>query len=51
MYPKIEYNIDNISIWKIDGRFSISNDFSYQKNLDETYASLASSQINWSIGI
>ena len=48
VYPKIEYNIDNIKLNKIDGRFSINNDFSYQKNLDETYTSLASSQIDWS---
>ena len=48
IYPKIEYNIDNIRIGKIDGKISLNNDFSYQKNLDESYASLASSQINWS---
>ena len=48
IYPKIEYNIDNIRIGKLDGKISLNNDFSYQKNLDESYASLASSQINWS---
>ena len=48
IYPKIEYNIDNIRIKKLDGKISLNNDFSYQKNLDESYASLASSQINWS---
>ena len=48
VYPKIEYNIDNIEIGKLDGKISLNNDFSYQKNLDESYASLASSQINWS---
>ena len=48
IYPKIEYNIDNIEIGTLKGRFSLSNDFSYQKNLNESYTSLASSQINWS---
>ncbi len=48
IYPKIEYNIDNIKVGKLNGRFSLNNDFSYQKNLNESYASLASSQINWS---
>ncbi len=48
IYPKIEFNIDNIQPAQIDGRVSLYNDFSYQKNLDESYASLASSQINWS---
>ncbi len=48
IYPKIEYNIDNISYDSLGGKFSINNDFSYQKNLDQSYASLASTQINWS---
>ncbi len=48
IYPKIEYNIDNIGIGEIDGKISLNNNFSYQKNLDESYASLASSQVNWS---
>ena len=48
IYPKIEYNIDNITYEMIDGKFSLNNDFSYQKNLDESYASLASTQIDWS---
>ena len=48
VYPEIEYNIDNINVGKLNGRFSLNNDFSYQKNLNESYASLASSQINWS---
>ena len=48
IYPKIEYNIDNIRLNKLEGRFSLNNDFSYQKNLNESYTSLASTQINWS---
>ena len=48
IYPKIQYNIDNITNEIVSGRFSLNNDFYYQKNLDKSYASLASSQINWS---
>ncbi len=47
MYPKIEYNINDIKLDTITGRFAINNDFSYQKNLDQSYASLAATQINW----
>ena len=47
VYPEIEYNIDNLKINSFDGRFSLNNNFRYQKNLDETYASFASTQINW----
>ncbi len=48
VYPEIEYNIDNLSFDNISGAFKINNDLSYQKNLDETYTSLASTEINWS---
>ena len=48
IYPKIQYNIDNIKLGSFNERFSLQNDFSYQKNLDESYTSLASSQIDWS---
>ena len=48
IYPKVQYNIDNISLGTIDGTISLNNDFSYQKNLNESYTSLVSSQINWS---
>ena len=48
IYPKIQYNIDDISLGKYEGIFSLKNDFSYQKNLDDSYNSLASSQVNWS---
>tara|TARA_Y100000768_G_scaffold233120_1_gene176168 strand:+ start:2230 stop:4320 length:2091 start_codon:yes stop_codon:yes gene_type:complete len=47
VYPQVEYNIDNIKLQSYDGRVAINNIFRYQKNLDETYASLASTQINW----
>ncbi len=48
IYPKIEYNIDNINFDSIKGNFTINNDFSYQKNLNGSYASLASTEMNWS---
>ena len=48
LYPKIEYNIDNININSLDGTLNFKNSFSYEKKLDESYASLASTEINWS---
>ncbi len=47
LYPHVVYNIDNIKPVYLDGRLSINNNFRYQKNLDESYNSLASTQINW----
>ena len=47
IYPKIEYNINNIKLDSIKGRLAIQNDFSYQENLDQSYTSLASTEINW----
>ena len=47
VYPKIEYNLDNIKLDSLNGRLAINNNFSYQRNLDKSYASLASTQINW----
>ena len=47
IYPKIQYNIDNITTGSLGGKFALKNDFSYQKNLNESYTSLASSQLNW----
>ncbi len=47
IYPKIQYNFDNITLGTYEGRFSLKNNFSYQKNLNKSYTSLASSQINW----
>ena len=47
IYPKIQYNFDNITLGTLEGRFSLKNNFSYQKNLNKSYTSLASSQINW----
>ena len=49
VYPKINFNLDELqtNLFNIDGEFSLNNQFSYQKNLDENYTLLASSQMNW----
>ena len=47
IYPKIEYNIENITTEVIDGKFTMNNDLSYHNKLDESYTSLISSEINW----
>ena len=48
IYPKIEFNIKNISLKNSKNRFSLNNDFSYQKKLNESYATLAASDLIWS---
>ncbi len=47
VYPQVEYNINNIKLNSINGRFSINNNFRYQRSLDKSYASLAATQVNW----
>ena len=49
VYPKINFNLDELqtNLFNIDGEISLNNQFSYQKNLDENYTLLASSQMNW----
>ncbi len=47
VYPRIQYNINNINFAGLSGRLSLKNDLSYQKNLDESYISLFSSEANW----
>ncbi len=47
VYPKVEYNLENLKINKSQGDFSLFNNLSFQKNLNESYHSLISSQINW----
>ena len=47
IYPKIEYNVENITTEVIDGKFTMNNDLSYHNKLDESYTSLISSEINW----
>ena len=48
LYPNIVYDIYNIDNNVFDGNVSLNNKFSFRKNLNENYESLASSQINWS---
>ncbi len=46
-YPKINYNINNIEESITGGDISLNNQFHFNKGLDDSYTSLASSQINW----
>ncbi len=46
LYPKIVYDIKNIENDLINTKISISNDFSHRKGLDNSYSTLASSQID-----
>ena len=46
-YPSVLFNIKNFKFKDFSGNFSLNNNFSFRKNLDESYKSLASSQINW----
>ncbi len=47
LYPNIVYDINNIDNNIFDGNVSLNNKFSFRKNLNENYVSLASSQLNW----
>ena len=47
LYPNIVYDIYNIDNNIFDGNVSLNNKFSFRKNLNENYVSLASSQLNW----
>ena len=47
VYPRITYNINNIEDDLLNGNISLNNQFHYDKNLDESYSTLASSQFNW----
>ena len=47
LYPNVNYNINNLNMEILPGRLSINNDFSYRKNLDDSYITLASTQANW----
>ncbi len=48
LYPQINYDINNIKDEDFGGNVSLHNDFQNYKNLDNSYSSLVSSQINWS---
>ncbi len=47
IYPNIIYNINNIENNLYDGDVSLNNTFSFRKNLNETYETIASSEIDW----
>ena len=47
LYPKIIYDIENIDSM-YEGNISLNNRFSFRKNLNQSYTTLASSQLNWS---
>ncbi len=47
LYPNINYNIKNIENDFFDGNMSLNNSLSVRKNLDKSYLSQASSQLDW----
>lgn len=47
LYPKIIYDIENIDN-VYEGNISLNNRFSFRKNLNQTYTTLASAQLDWS---
>ncbi len=48
LYPNINYDINNIKDKDFGGTVSLNNSFRNLKNLDNSYSSQASSQLNWS---
>ncbi len=51
IYPKITYDINNIQDDILRGNISINNQFNFNKSLDNSYSTLASSQLNWNKNI
>ncbi len=47
LYPNINYNIKNIENDFFEGNMSLNNSLSIRKNLDKSYISQASSQLDW----
>ena len=47
VYPRIVYNLDDLEDPVLNGRININNQFDFNKDLNDSYTSLASSQINW----
>ena len=47
VYPRLVYNIDHIEDQYFDGKISINNQFDFNKELNNSYTSLAASQVNW----
>ena len=46
-YPRVKYNINDIENDFFDGKISINNQFDFNKNLNDSYTTLAASQFNW----
>ncbi len=47
LYPNIKYNIKNIENNLYDGNVSLNNNLSIRKDLNESYISQVSSQLDW----
>ena len=47
LYPNVVYNINNIENNFYQGNVSLNNTFSFRKNVNETYETIASSQLDW----
>ncbi len=47
VYPRLVYNIDNIKDQIFNGNITLNNQFDFNKELNDDYTSLASSQANW----
>ncbi len=47
VYPRLIYNIDSLNNEFFDGNVSLNNQFDYSKSLNDSYTTLASSQLNW----
>jgi LPS-assembly protein len=47
VYPRIEYNISDIEDDFFKGNITLNNQLDFNKTLDHSYTTLASSQINW----
>ncbi len=47
LFPKIVYNVDKIDNNSLEGTLSLKNELSVNRNLNKSYISLASSQVDW----
>ena len=51
VYPRLVYNIYDIENEIFEGNLSLNNQFDFNKNLNDSYTTLASSQIDWNNGL
>ena len=47
VYPRVVYNIDSVNQTLVKGSVSLNNELLVKRDLNESYTSLVSSQINW----